>query len=59
MTFAKAYKKLFSVTGKLSAKEVAQTMDIDLEDQAFWQKSLNLIIEDIEYFKQLAKKDSN
>ena len=54
--FPKAYKNLLAVTGKLSAKEVAQTMDIDIEDQAFWKKSLDLIIEDIEYFKQLAQK---
>ena len=31
-------------------------MDIDIEDQAFWKKSLDLIIKDIEYFKQLAQK---
>lgn len=43
-------------TGKLSAKDVAQTINIDLEDPLFWQKSLNLIIEDINAFKQLANK---
>lgn len=55
-SFAQEYKKLLSVTGKLSAKDVAQTINIDLEDPSFWQKSLNLIIEDINAFKQLANK---
>lgn len=55
-SFAQQYKKLLSVTGKLSAKDVAQTINIDLEDPSFWQKSLNLIIEDINAFKQLSNK---
>lgn len=54
--FPEAYKNLLSVTGKLSAKDVAKTMDINIEDQSFWKKSLDLIIEDIESFKQLAQK---
>ncbi|MBQ1786188.1 MAG: M3 family oligoendopeptidase, partial [Turicibacter sp.] len=54
--FPEAYKKLLSVTGKLSTKDVAKTIDIDLEDQAFWKKSLDLVSEDIEQFKKLAQK---
>ena len=54
--FPQAYKKLLSVTGKLSTEDVAKTIDIDLEDQAFWKKSLDLVSEDIEQFKKLAQK---
>lgn len=54
--FPEAYKKLLSVTGKLSTEDVAKTIDIDLEDQAFWKKSLDLVSEDIEQFKKLAQK---
>ena len=54
--FPEAYKKLLSVTGKLSTEDVAKTIDIDLEDQAFWKKSLDLVSKDIEQFKKLAQK---
>ena len=55
-SFPEDYKKLLSVTGKLSTEDVAKTIDIDLEDQAFWKKSLDLVSEDIEQFKKLAQK---
>lgn len=55
-SFANEYKKLLSVTGKLSTKDVAQTIQIDLEDTSFWKKSLDLIIDDINIFKELAAK---
>ena len=54
--FPEAYKKLLSVTGKLSTEDVAKTIDIDLEDPTFWKKSLALVSEDIEQFKKLAQK---
>ena len=54
--FAKSYEQLLSITGKNSAEEIARTVDIDLTKKEFWQTSLKLITDDIQTFKELAKK---
>ncbi len=54
--FVKSYEQLLSITGKNSAEEIARTVDIDLTKKEFWQTSLKLITDDIQTFKELAKK---
>lgn len=52
-TFASKYEQFLSYTGKATLEDVAQTIGIDLTDKAFWQASLETIIEDIDEFKKL------
>ena len=55
-TFTNKYEQFLSQTGQYSLEDVAKTMGIDLADKSFWTESLNMIIEDIEQFKQLCKE---
>lgn len=54
--FISAYERLLSITGKNSIEDIAKTMDIDLTDKSFWEKSLKMITDDIKKFQDLAKK---
>ena len=37
------YEYFLSLTGKMPLKDVGQTVGIDLEDEAFWQNSIDMI----------------
>lgn len=53
--FAETYECFLSLTGKMPLKDVGKSVGIDLEDEAFWQNSIDMIHEDIELFEQLLK----
>jgi len=52
-SFAKTYENFLSLTGKMSLEEVGQSVGIDLQDEAFWQNSIDMIAQDIELFESL------
>ena len=39
----------------MSLEDVGKSVGIDLEDEAFWQNSIDMIKEDLELFYQLLK----
>lgn len=51
--FQQAYNKLLNNTTKMSAKDVAATMNIDITKKDFWLKSLEIIEREIEEFVAL------
>ncbi len=53
--FVGLYDQLLSVTGKMSIKDVAASIDIDVTTPDFWRSSLKLIEQDIEEFIKLSK----
>ena len=53
--FVGLYDQLLSVTGKMSIKDVAATIGIDVTTPEFWRNSLKLIEQDIEEFIKLSK----
>ncbi len=55
-SFAETYEKFLSLTGKNDLVEVGKSVGIDLEDEAFWQNSIDMIKEDIDLFEKLLKK---
>lgn len=55
-SFAKTYEKFLSLTGKMSLEDVAKSVGIDLQDEAFWQNSIDMIQEDLEQFYQLLEE---
>lgn len=52
-SFVKIYEKLLSLTGKMTLEDIGKNVGIDLQDENFWQESINMIAEDIEQFYQL------
>lgn len=58
-TFSKTYKKLLSLTGKMSLEDVCLSVNIDLKDKAFWQASIDTFKEDLALYTQLLKKVSS
>ena len=54
-SFASTYDQFLSLTGKMSLEDVGKSVGIDLEDEAFWQNSIDMIKEDLELFYQLLK----
>lgn len=55
-TFPAKYVKFLSMTGKMSIEDVAMSVGIDLQDEKFWQNSIDMIKEDIDLFEQLLKE---
>jgi len=53
--FGAAYNKLLNNTTKMSAKDVAATMNIDITKQDFWLQSLEIIEREIEEFLRLTE----
>lgn len=51
-SFVKSYERLLSETGRKSISEIGETVNINLNDAAFWTGSLELIKEDIQKFLQ-------
>ncbi len=54
--FPKRYEELLAVTGQMNIEDVAKTINIDVSDKAFWQASLQTIIEDIDKFMALTEQ---
>lgn len=57
-SFAETYEQFLSLTGKMSLEDVGKSVDIDLQVEAFWQNSIDMIQEDIELFEKLLKKQA-
>ncbi|MEG0366063.1 MAG: oligoendopeptidase F, partial [Coprobacillus sp.] len=57
-TFVNTYQKFLSLTGQMDLLDAAKTVGIDLEDETFWQKSLDMIEEDLKEFYILLEKNS-
>lgn len=55
-SFANTYEKFLSLTGKNDLVDVGKSVGIDLESEAFWQNSIDMIKEDIDLFENLLKK---
>lgn len=53
--FMSEYKKLLKETGKNKISDVAELVDIDVKSKDFWLKSLSVIENNIEKFKELAE----
>lgn len=54
--FAKTYETFLSLTGKMSLEDVAKSVGIDLQDEKFWQNSIDMIQEDLNQFYQLLEE---
>ena len=57
-SFAKKYDYFLSLTGKMSLVDVGKSIGIDLEDEKFWQNSIDMIQEDLNMFYDLLEKHS-
>lgn len=56
-TFAEKYEKFLSLTGKMSLEDIAQSIGIDLQDESFWQNSIDMIKQDLQSFEEILKKE--
>ena len=54
--FLPAYRKLLRATATSDAESVAEIAGIDLTQPAFWDKSLDMVANDIDTFIALAEK---
>lgn len=54
--FALKYEQFLSLTGKMNLVDVGKSIGLDLEDEGFWQNSIDMIAEDIELFEKLLKE---
>ena len=54
-SFVDKVNLLLQKTGQMSVEGVASLVGIDLTDKAFWNSSLDLIVEEIEMFLELTK----
>ena len=52
-SFSKTYEEFLSRTGKMTLEEVASSVGINLQEESFWKKSMEMIFEDIDTFKKL------
>lgn len=53
--FVPQYEALLSATTTASCEDVAKMANIDVEDQAFWESSLDVVVERINQFIELTK----
>ncbi len=51
--FASKYEQFLSLTGKMSLVDVGKSIGIDLEDESFWQNSIDMIEQDLNMFYEL------
>lgn len=56
--FAEKYEKFLSLTGKMSLEDIAQSIGIDLQDESFWQNSIDMIKQDLQSFEEILKKEA-
>lgn len=52
-SFTEKYVKLLSNTGKMSINEMAASIGIDINSKKFWQKSMDMIKDEIDVFLKL------
>ena len=52
--FADTYKKILSLTGKLSCEEVCKEAGFDIESKDFWKSGIDTFISELEELKQYA-----
>lgn len=57
-TFAEKYEKFLSLSGKMSLEDIAQSIGIDLQDESFWQNSIDMIKQDLQSFEEILKKEA-
>lgn len=55
-SFTKIYETFLSLTGKMSLEDVGKSVGIDLQDEKFWQHSIDMIEEDLHQFYDLLNK---
>jgi len=53
--FIPAYENLLRNTGKHDIGELGQLIGVDLTQKSFWEKSIELIEQQVEQFERLAK----
>lgn len=53
--FKNTYDDLLAASGRMDIVDVCKIMNIDVEDRAFWDASLKVIIDDIHTFERLSK----
>jgi len=53
--FVGKYDELLALTGKNTLEDIGKFIGIDLSKKEFWEKSINLIIADIDKFMELSK----
>jgi len=53
--FIPAYENLLRNTGKHDIRELGQLIGVDLTQKSFWEKSIELIEQQVEQFERLAK----
>ena len=56
-TFAKKYENFLSLTGKMNLEDLCMTIGIDIEDEVFWEKSIQSIASDLDVFYDLIEKN--
>lgn len=55
--FASFYDALLQDTGRMTVEDLAKKhLDVDLEEESFWQRAIDLCIEDVEEFIKLTDK---
>ncbi|MBR1582863.1 MAG: M3 family oligoendopeptidase [Spirochaetales bacterium] len=54
--FYEKYNALLSLTGQLSAEDVAKSAGIDITDPAFWQEGMDIIASYVKQLEELAEK---
>lgn len=54
--FKSKYDLLLAASGKMPIVDVCKILDIDVESQAFWKASLDILTKDIEHFEALVKE---
>ncbi len=54
--FYLTYERFLSLTGKMDLIDVGKSVGIDLEDENFWQNSIDMIQKDIDLFEEVLKK---
>ena len=55
--FYEKYNALLSLTGQLSAEDVAKSAGIDITDPAFWQEGMDIIASYVKQLEELAEKN--
>ncbi len=55
-TFLKKYENFLALTGKMTLEDVGKSIGIDIQDEVFWQNSIDIIAEDLNEFEKLVNE---
>ena len=58
-SFALTYEKFLSLTGQMNLEDMGKSIGIDLQNENFWQNSIQMIADDLEQFYQLLNQVSD